>query len=253
MGGQHLEALVELDRQFLLPLDRQRGGTEHQHPVDHAAQAQLLGQQTGHDRLPGAGVVGQHEAQACLGQHVAVDREDLVGQAAHAREAHGEVGIVGEGQLDAVALEEVKEIVPGHQRPGRPDGLDDALVELGLGQPGLVERPVLLAHADLHQAVVALEGLQADDAGEVALQAHALADERVSGHGAHGERVAPSNVAQAAAADGGMWPSPSCQARDITERGWLSRGAPGIGVAPGSGPSDPPRLLIGSGEGLGQP
>ena len=76
-----------------------------------------LMQQPRHDRLSGAGVVGEHEPQPRLRQHVLVDRDDLVGQPADARERDGEVRVVGVGQLDPPRLDESNSSPPSTRRP----------------------------------------------------------------------------------------------------------------------------------------
>ncbi len=56
------ELLVELLLQFALPLEGEVGGADDQNALDETAQLQFLDEQPGHDRLAGAGVVGQQEA-----------------------------------------------------------------------------------------------------------------------------------------------------------------------------------------------
>ena len=55
-------------------------GRDDQHAPDQAAGLQFLEQQPGHDRLAGAGVVGQQEPDARQLQEVAVDGLQLVRQ-----------------------------------------------------------------------------------------------------------------------------------------------------------------------------
>ncbi len=85
-------------------------------PLDGFAELQLLDQQAGHDRLAGAGVVGQQEAQAGLRQHFEVDGFDLVRQRADARQAHGKMPVVGVGQADAGGFDQQPELL-GVSRP----------------------------------------------------------------------------------------------------------------------------------------
>ena len=73
--------------------------------LHQAADLQLLEQQPGHDRLAGAGVVGQQEADARQLEEVVVDRLELVGQRIDAGDGEGEVGIVLVGQAQAHGLD----------------------------------------------------------------------------------------------------------------------------------------------------
>ena len=78
--GENVERQVEATVQLVLPLLDQAAGAHDQAPLQVAARDQLLDQQPGHDRLAGAGVVGQQEAQRLARQHRLVDRRDLVRQ-----------------------------------------------------------------------------------------------------------------------------------------------------------------------------
>ena len=60
--GEDLEVQVEALVQLILPLLGQASGTHHQTALQVAAGDQFLHQQSGHDRLAGAGIVGQQEA-----------------------------------------------------------------------------------------------------------------------------------------------------------------------------------------------
>ena len=68
--------------------------------VDQAADLQLLEQQAGHDRLAGAGVVGEQEADARQLQEVVVDRLELVRQRIDAGDREREVRVVLVGQAE---------------------------------------------------------------------------------------------------------------------------------------------------------
>ena len=90
---QHDERLVELLLQLALPLEREVRRRDDQDPLGEAAQLQLADQQPGHDRLPGAGVVGQQEPYAGQPQQVVVDRLQLVRQRIDTGDRQSEVGI----------------------------------------------------------------------------------------------------------------------------------------------------------------
>ena len=59
----------------------------------------------GHDRLAGAGVVGEQEADARQLEEVVVDRLELVRQRVDAGDGEREVGVVLVGQAEAVRLD----------------------------------------------------------------------------------------------------------------------------------------------------
>ena len=65
---------------------------------------QLLHQQAGHDRLAGAGVVGQQEAQRLARQHRLVDRRDLVRQRLDVGGVDGQQRVEEVRQADALRL-----------------------------------------------------------------------------------------------------------------------------------------------------
>ena len=71
---------VELGVQLVLPLLDQAARATIRQRCEVAADDQLLDEQPGHDRLAGAGVVGEQEAQRLARQHLAVDGRDLVRQ-----------------------------------------------------------------------------------------------------------------------------------------------------------------------------
>ena len=80
---QHDEPLLELLVELALPLERQVRGADHQDAFDQPAQLELADQEAGHDRLAGAGVVGQQEAHARQLEEVFVDRFELMRQRVH--------------------------------------------------------------------------------------------------------------------------------------------------------------------------
>ena len=170
------KSLVELLVQLVLPLDGQRRGAQDEHPVGDRPQPQLLDQQAGHDRLAGARVIGEHEPQPRLGQHVPVDRGDLVRQAADPGQADREVRIVGVGERDPVGLHEVEEVAARHERRALLDRLDQPVAEILVGERRLLERPGVGAHAQqVGAGADRLHALQAHGADEVAAQPDAPA------------------------------------------------------------------------------
>ena len=95
---------AELLGQLVLPLLDQAAGRDDQAALEVAADQQLLDQQPGHDRLAGAGIVGEQEAQRLARQHLAVDRRDLVRQRLDLRGADGQIGVEQVREADAVGL-----------------------------------------------------------------------------------------------------------------------------------------------------
>jgi len=78
--------------------------------------------------LAGARVIGEHEPQPRLRQHVPIHRRDLVRQAADPGQADREVRIMGVGERDPVGLHEVEEIAASDERR---DFVRSYLVRLG--------------------------------------------------------------------------------------------------------------------------
>ena len=78
-AGHDLEVQPELLPQLVLPLLDQAARGDDQAPGDVAAEHQLADQQARHDRLAGAGIVGEEEPQRLLLEEPVVDRVDLVG------------------------------------------------------------------------------------------------------------------------------------------------------------------------------
>ena len=102
--GQDVEGQIEAAVELVLPLLHEAAGADHEAALQVAARDQLLDEQPGHDRLAGAGVVGQQEAQRLARQHGLVHRGDLVRQGIHEGGVHREDGIEEVGQADAVGL-----------------------------------------------------------------------------------------------------------------------------------------------------
>ena len=78
--GEDLEREVESAVELVLPLLGQAARADDQAALEVAAGDQLLDEQARHDRLAGAGVVGEQEAQRLARQHGLVDGGDLVRQ-----------------------------------------------------------------------------------------------------------------------------------------------------------------------------
>jgi hypothetical protein len=76
----------------------------YQAALEVAADDQLLDVEPRHDGLAGTGVVGQQEAQRLAGQHLAVDRGDLVGQGLDQGGRESEEGVEEVGKVDALGL-----------------------------------------------------------------------------------------------------------------------------------------------------
>jgi len=71
---------IELFSEFVLPLLDERTRRNDQAALQVAPQRELLDEEPGHDRLSGAGVVGEQEAQRVTVEHRAIDGGDLMGQ-----------------------------------------------------------------------------------------------------------------------------------------------------------------------------
>ncbi len=78
--GEDLERQVEAAVELVLPLLGQAARADDQAALQVAAGDQLLDEQARHDRLAGARVVGEQEAQRLARQHRLVDGRDLVRQ-----------------------------------------------------------------------------------------------------------------------------------------------------------------------------
>ena len=123
--GQDLEVERELLPQLVLPLLDQAARGDDQAALDVAPDHQLLAEQPGHDRLAGAGVVGQQEAQRLAGQHLVVDSIDLVRQRVEVRRLNGEERVEQVRERDPLGLgHEPEEAAVAVHRPGPPGLLD---------------------------------------------------------------------------------------------------------------------------------
>ncbi len=74
-----MEPSVEL----VLPLLGEAARADDEAAPEIAPRDQLLDEETRHDRLASAGVVGEEEAQRLAGQHRLVDGRDLVRERIH--------------------------------------------------------------------------------------------------------------------------------------------------------------------------
>ena len=107
----------------------------------------------GHDRLAGAGVVGEQEPQRLARQHLLVDRGDLVRERLDERGAHREVRVEEVGEVDPLRLgDESEEVAVAVEAP-RPTGLYKI-------EPGLVVAVEDFgAHGAVRELVSQLDGL----------------------------------------------------------------------------------------------
>ena len=116
VARQDGEVETEPFGEFLLPLFDQTAGADDEASAGVAARQQFLDEQPGHDRLAGAGVVGEQETQRLARQHRLIDRGDLVRQRIHLRGLHREqrveevrerdpLGLGGQAEERAVAVE----------------------------------------------------------------------------------------------------------------------------------------------------
>ena len=93
-----MEAAVQL----VLPLLGEAAGADDEAALQIAARDQLLDEQPRHDRLAGAGIVGEQEAQRLPRQHRLVDGGDLVRQRIDERGVDREDRIEQVREADAV-------------------------------------------------------------------------------------------------------------------------------------------------------
>ena len=90
-----------------------------------AAGDQFLRQQPGHDRLAGAGIVGQQEPQRLPRQHRLVHRGDLMRQRLHQRGVHRQRGVEQVREVDAQRLGHQPKQFPVAVEAPRPPLLDN--------------------------------------------------------------------------------------------------------------------------------
>ena len=117
--GQDLERQVEAAVELVLPLLGEAARADDQAALQVAAGDQLLDQEPGHDRLAGAGVVGEQEAQRLARQHRLVDGGDLVRQRLDDRGVDGQHRIEQMREADAVRLGDQAEQARRRRRSSR--------------------------------------------------------------------------------------------------------------------------------------
>ena len=93
VAGEDVEFEIEFLTKLVLPLLDEAARRDDQAALQVAAGDQLLDEQTGHDRLAGAGIVREQEAQRLTRQHLAIDGRNLVRAADRAGRVDGEVGV----------------------------------------------------------------------------------------------------------------------------------------------------------------
>ena len=163
--GQDLERQVEAAVELVLPLLGEAAGADDEAALQVAAGDQLLDQQPGHDRLAGAGVVGEQEAQRLARQHRLVDGRDLVRQRLDERGVDREHRIEQVREADAVRLgDEAEERAVAVEAP-RAALLDDLEARLVVAVEELVGDPARRRLVGELERVGA-EPLDADDGDE---------------------------------------------------------------------------------------
>ena len=99
------ESFVELFLQLALPLEGQVGRADDQHPLGEPAQLEFADEQAGHDRLAGAGVVGQQEPHAGQFEQMVVNGLELVWQRIDSGQRQPEIRVELVGDAQGVCLE----------------------------------------------------------------------------------------------------------------------------------------------------
>ena len=107
--GEDLEGQMKAATQLVLPLFGQTAGADDEAALQVAPGDQLLDEQTGHDGLAGAGVIGQQIAQGLARQHGLVNGGDLVGQRIDHGGVHRQHRVEEMGEADAVGLRDQAE------------------------------------------------------------------------------------------------------------------------------------------------
>lgn len=129
---QDLEAQIELGLKLILPLFDQAPGTDDHASAQVTPQPQFLDEQSCHDRLAGAGIVGKKESQGLPGQHLLIDGRQLMRERLNIRAVYGEERIEEVGELDALRLRnQTQELAVAIETPGAAVLLDSQ-VRLGI-------------------------------------------------------------------------------------------------------------------------
>ena len=108
--GQQVEPQPELEEQLVLPLLHQATWRDDQALPHVVAEKQLFDVQAGHDRLPGAGIVGKQEAQRGTRKQLAVHRTDLVRQRPYVAGGDGQHRVEQPGQRNPLGLGDELEV-----------------------------------------------------------------------------------------------------------------------------------------------
>ncbi len=156
--GEDLEGKVKAPVEFVLPLLGEAAGADNQAALEITARDQLLDEEPGHDRLAGARVVGEQEAQGLARQHRLVDRGDLVGQRLHEGGVDREQRIEQVGEADAVGFSNEAEGRAVAVEAPRPADLDDLQARLVVAVEDLVRHPPVGPAVNEGQRVRAVPG-----------------------------------------------------------------------------------------------
>ena len=125
--GDDVEAEPELVVELVLPLGDEAAGGDDEDALGVAPDHQLLDVEPGHDRLAGARVVGEEEAQRLAGQHLAVDGLDLVRERVDLAGGEGEVRVEEVREVDPAGLGgEAEQVAVTVEAPGPRGALVDA-------------------------------------------------------------------------------------------------------------------------------
>ena len=128
--GQDLEGKLEAAGELVLPLLGEAAGAHDEAALQVPARDQLLDQEPRHDRLAGARIVRQQEAQRLPRQHRLVDRRDLVRQGLDHRRVDGQHRVEKVREADALRLRhqpEQRAVAVEAPRPPRGDDLQPLL------------------------------------------------------------------------------------------------------------------------------
>ncbi len=159
--GGDLEGQVEALVEFVLPLLGQAPGAHDETARQVAARDELFHEQSGHDCLAGAGVVGQQKAQRLARQHRFVDRGDLVREGLDERCVNGQQRVEEMGQSNAVRLRDQTEQSAVAVEAPRPAVLDDRETWF-----------VFAIEQDAGTGALGCLVIQRDDIGAIPLDAH---------------------------------------------------------------------------------
>jgi hypothetical protein len=111
LAPQDVKPFPETVPHLPLPLEGQVGRDDDEGALDQSPEFQLLEEQSGHDGLSGAGVVGQEKTDAGEREDGIVDGFQLVGERVHAGDREGKVRVVLVGQAQAGGLQAEAEAV----------------------------------------------------------------------------------------------------------------------------------------------